>query len=106
MRDVLEYQIPVPVGEGDLQVRLYVQSSTPCDKLLPCGIDRGIERGSPWIRLSRRKGVCRIETPAPVQSLNLPVLVNPEDIRHVSSVDAEDLCLFVEVNRGCFHLGP
>ena len=92
--EVVENQVAVSVGKGDLQGRLGEQSCAPAGVLLRGVVIGGVE-GSP---LGERRGLlkavrCR-QPCAPVKLLQFPTRVHAKNIRDIAAIEPENL-------RGC-----
>ncbi len=100
MRNILEREVAIAVGEGDLEVGLDVETTAPTDELMrSCG-DGRIEGRSFGHGFGRGKAVTGPKALAPIEGLQLLVLVDAENVSGVRGVDAKDAGGRVEVNRG------
>ena len=88
---VVQHQVAVAVGEGDLERRLHEQPRPPARVLLRRGGVRRVERGPLGHRRGLGKMVGLRQPSAPVELLQLTARVHPEDVGGVSSVHSEDL---------------
>ena len=91
VRHVVQHQVAIAIGVAQLQVRLHVHGAAPAGVFLQAGAGRRIERDIALVGMRRGQCVTRRQPRAPVQRLQLIVLVDAERVGHRIGIDAEYL---------------
>ena len=90
--DEMENEIAIAAGESDFQRRFNEESRSPPGVFLWRGGVGRIEGSHFGKRVSRRKRVVRTDAAAPVDGLRLAMVVHPESVSGIASIQAKDLC--------------
>jgi hypothetical protein len=96
---IVEDEIAVSIGKRDLQIRFDIEAASPCHEFLLSCVVRGIERGHPRIRMRGRERIAGGQAFAPIERLDLLVLIDSENVGRVRGVDAENLRCLIESDR-------
>ena len=97
---IVEDEVAVAVGEGDLEGGLVVQALSPGDELLRCVGVGGVKRGPLGGGLGSGEGVRGGDAAAPVELLELATGIDAEDVGDVAAVEAEGFGRGIEGGGG------
>ena len=86
---VVQHEVAIAVGKGDLQGRLLKQPCAPSRVLFRCVVVRGIEGCPLPVGFCRRDGVRCADSPAPVNLLQFAALIHTKGIRCVTAIAPE-----------------
>ncbi len=89
--DEMKHQIAIAIGESDFERGLGEQTRAPACVLLRRSGVRRIEGSHLRKRMRWRNAIVRAETAAPIERLQLAVLVHAESVGGIAAIEAEDL---------------